>query len=220
MRERETEEMRIQILRRIECDYRRRGFQRIAGVDETGRGPLAGPVVAAAVIFPESASLSGVDDSKRLSPQKREELYSRILEDALSVGVGEASVQEIDEFDILRATFLAMRRALENLQFTPDLLLIDGDRILPDCPIAQQALVRGDSRCFSIAAASIIAKVHRDRIMRRYHELFPQYHFDRHKGYGTREHLHAIREFGYCEFHRRSFQIKASLDRLEERAGR
>ncbi len=220
MRKTNSEDERIQALKTLEGELRRQGYSLIAGVDEAGRGPLAGPVVAAAVILPGDAWIPGVDDSKRLAPERRETLFSKIKESALSVGIGEASVQEIDESNILQATFLAMRRALANLRLIPDLALIDGNRILPGCPIDQQTLVHGDSRCFSIAAASIIAKVHRDRLMRRYHEIFPQYRFDRHKGYGTREHLHAILKFGYCELHRRSFNIKETLDRIEERAGR
>lgn len=219
MKPREMDFVKVQALQRFECELRRVGYRLIAGLDEAGRGPLAGPVVAAAVIFPENALILGIDDSKRLTSAKREALFPQITQCALDVGIGEASAREIDELNILQATFLAMRRALASLNLTPDLVLIDGDRILPDCPLAQQALVRGDSRCFSIAAASVIAKVHRDRIMRRFHEFFPQYHFDRHKGYGTREHLRAIHQFGYCKIHRRSFKIKESLDCIEERAG-
>lgn len=180
------------------------GFERIAGVDEAGRGPLAGPVVAAAVIFPPEIILEGVEDSKKISEAKREELYSVILNHALAVGIGIVDHTTIDRINILQATHLAMREALEKLSVRPQYALIDGNSFHhPTLPY--QTLVDGDALSFTIAAASIIAKVTRDRIMRDYDRQFPLYGFGRHKGYGTRAHREAIVRYGLCEIHRRTF---------------
>ncbi len=195
------------------------GVRRAAGVDEVGRGPLAGPVVAAAVIFPQPTCLPGVNDSKMLAAEQREELEQVIRASALCVGIGEASVEEIDRLNILKASFLAMKRAIGSLCLVPDYLLLDGNLPLPDASFAQLSLVQGDARCLSIAAASIIAKVHRDRLMRQLHEVYPQYGFDQHKGYATPEHVRAIRHHGQCPVHRRSFQVKELLDLFEETDG-
>lgn len=192
------------------------GARRVAGVDEAGRGPLAGPVVAAAVIFTAETAIPGVNDSKLVPPKEREALYDEIMARAFSVGVGEASVEEIDRLNILQASFLAMKRAIAGLSEIPDYLLIDGNQTLPDTFIPQLAIIQGDRRCFSIAAASIIAKVHRDRIMAKYHEQYPQYRFDLHKGYCTRRHIEAIKLYGRCEIHRRSFQIREIVDLFDE----
>ena len=179
----------------------------IAGVDEAGRGPLAGPVCAAAVVLPRNCAVPGLDDSKKLSEKKREELFDVICDTAVTFGIAFASVEEIETLNILNATYLAMNRALEQLEPQPVIALIDGNR---DSGIAlcSRCIVKGDSRCADIAAASILAKVTRDRFMYDLHEQFPQYGFDRHKGYGTAGHYAAIREFGPSPVHRMSFLRK------------
>ena len=184
-----------------------RGYKSIAGIDEAGRGPLAGPVVAAAVIFPLDYHNSQINDSKKISAQKREELYEVINKDAITVGVGSADADTIDRINILQASLQSMREAVLGLSSPPDFLLIDGLHKIP-LPTPQKPLVRGDSLSVSIAAASIIAKVSRDRIMEMYHRQFPQYNFLQNKGYGTKEHRKAIMEFGMCKIHRRSFHLK------------
>jgi ribonuclease HII len=201
-----------------ESRARNRGYHSIAGIDEAGRGPLAGPVVAAAVIMPPGYRHSQINDSKKLSPKKREMLYEAIRRDAVSIGVGVSEVQVIDTINILQATILAMKEAVLGFSVKPDYLLIDGlNRIDVDLP--QETIVRGDQKSISIAAASIIAKVSRDRLMDMYHRQFPMYNFIRNKGYGTREHLNAISQYGRCKLHRRSFHV-AGLDDLEtEKAG-
>lgn len=176
----------------------------VAGVDEAGRGPLAGPVVAAAVILDELKPIRGIDDSKVLTPLKRAKLYDEIRAKALCCSVGEASVEEIDQINILQATMLAMRRAIEGLRLKPTQVLVDGNR-LPVVNVLAQAIVDGDAKVKSIAAASIIAKVHRDRLCLDLHAVHPQYGFDAHKGYATPEHLDALRRHGACVHHRRSF---------------
>jgi ribonuclease HII len=183
------------------------GYKQIAGIDEAGRGPLAGPVVSAAVIFPVTYKNSKIKDSKKLSARKREELYDIIVSEAIAVGVGVVDAEIIDRVNILQATFLAMREAVLELSTPPDFLLIDGLHYIP-MQIPQKPLVKGDNRSVSIAAASIIAKVSRDRIMEIYHRQFPQYNFLQNKGYGTKEHCSAIKQFGLCKIHRKSFHIK------------
>ncbi len=190
----------------IEPGLWRSGHEFVAGVDEAGRGPLAGPVVAAAVIFPHGVWIEGVDDSKRLTPARRERLYEVISRCAVGIGVGVVGQDVIDRINILQATMLAMRDAVDGLHPRPEYLLVDGPRA-PDAAVPALPLVDGDARCFSIAAASIIAKVTRDRLMVRYDSDFPGYGFARHKGYGTREHLEAIRKLGPCAIHRRSFRM-------------
>ena len=180
------------------------GYRRIAGIDEAGRGPLAGPVVAAAVVLPVRCRLSGIDDSKQLSEGERARLYAAILEHAVGMGIGSADVGEIDRFNILEATRLAMRRAIDQLAPPPDYLLIDAVT-LPGIGIPERPIIKGDSLSRSIAAASIIAKVTRDRLMAEYHDMFPQYDFLSHKGYGTREHLQRLARHGPCSIHRRTF---------------
>jgi ribonuclease HII len=185
------------------------GYRCVAGVDEAGRGPLAGPVVAAAVIFPSAYRNSEINDSKKLTADKRNELYKIISDEATAVGVGVAEVDVIDRINILKASLLAMREAVLELHCTPDFLLIDGlYQISLDLP--QKALVKGDQLSVSIAAASIVAKVSRDRIMEMYHRQFPQYNFLQNKGYGTAEHRKIIGEVGLCKIHRRSFHLKKS----------
>ena len=183
------------------------GYTHIAGIDEAGRGPLAGPVVAAAVVFPPAYNNITIKDSKKLTARQREELYEVIRTDALAVGVGVAEAEIIDKVNILQATFLAMREAVHELSTPPDFLLIDGLHCIA-LQIPQKSLVRGDNISISIAAASIIAKVTRDRIMEIYHRQFPQYNFLRNKGYGTKEHCRALEEFGVCKIHRKSFHVK------------
>lgn len=175
-----------------------------AGVDEAGRGPLAGPVVAAAVMLDERAPIRGLNDSKKLSPRARERLFDEILAKALCCGIASASVEEIDRLNILQATLLAMRRAVEGLRLRPHLVLVDGDRA-PQLHVPVRTVVQGDARVQCIAAASILAKVHRDRLCAGLHERHPLYGFDAHKGYPTPAHLAALREHGACPEHRRSF---------------
>jgi len=189
----------------LERQVRLRGFQSVAGIDEAGRGPLAGPVVAAAVVLPPDIELPGVRDSKQLKPAQREACCRTILSRALDVGIGLVEAPEIDRTNILQASLLAMVMAIEKLQNPPDYLLIDGPYKLP-LPFAQEGIRKGDQRCLCIAAASIVAKVHRDSIMCYYHELYPAYGFDRHKGYGTAQHLEALSRHGPCPLHRMNFR--------------
>jgi len=179
----------------------------ICGVDEAGRGPLAGPVCAAAVILPKELELPGLTDSKKLTDKKRRELFPLIQEQAIAYGIGFASEQEIDELNILQATFLAMQRALDQLKIKPDLALIDGNRER-DFGLPVKTVVKGDSLSANIAAASILAKVTRDNLMMEMAEKYPQYGFEIHKGYGTKAHYAALREFGACPIHRASFLKK------------
>ena len=181
------------------------GFRNISGVDEAGRGPLAGPVVAAAVIFSPNIDIVDLDDSKKLSPKKREELFPEIQERATAYGVAVIGHKIIDEINILQAARLAMKQAVDQLNPIPDLLLIDGNQKI-ESSIDQWAIVKGDSKSLSIAAASVLAKVTRDRIMDDYHKLYPQYAFNRHKGYGTNLHRTLIQEYGPCPIHRSKFK--------------
>ena len=183
----------------------------LAGVDEAGRGPLAGPVVAAAVILDELQPIKGLNDSKLLTALARERLYVEIHAKALCFCIAQASVEEIDELNILQATMLAMRRAVEGLRLRPNKVLVDGNR-LPTLTIAAEAIVKGDAKVKAISAASILAKVHRDRLCQQLHLLHPQYGFDGHKGYPTPAHLAALKEHGACPHHRRSFApVRATL---------
>jgi ribonuclease HII len=191
-------------MRGIERAIRRKGFQQLAGVDEAGRGALAGPVVAAAVILRDGRPIVGVTDSKRLSRVRRELAYGRIREQALAVGVGVVNVPIIEARNILQASLLAMERAVVDLRVSPDGILVDGLAV-PDVAIPVFPIARGDRECPSVSAASVIAKVIRDRIMVDYHERYPAYGFDRHKGYGTDAHLQAIAEHGVSPIHRRTF---------------
>jgi ribonuclease HII len=185
--------------------YYRRGYRRIAGVDEVGRGPLAGPVVAAAVILSRDGIGERLFDSKKISSKKREHLYKTIFAEAQGVGIGIIGQEEIDRINILQATLKAMALAIENLSTPPDFILIDGSQGLR-LPISQKPIRKGDQLCNSIAAASIIAKVTRDRMMLECHQKYPQYNFAKHKGYGTKEHRKAIEKFGICELHRKTFR--------------
>ena len=183
------------------------GHGPICGVDEAGRGPLAGPVCAAAVMLPPGLEIPGLNDSKKLTEKKRDALYDLICSSAITYGVAFASVGEIEELNILGATFLAMRRAVEQLEKTPRLVLVDGNRD-PGLPYETECVVKGDGKCADIAAASILAKVTRDRYMLEQAERFPQYGFEKHKGYGTAAHYAALREYGPSEIHRPSFLKK------------
>ncbi|MCI9273941.1 MAG: ribonuclease HII [Clostridiales bacterium] len=190
-----------------ENQARMRGYSVVCGVDEAGRGPLAGPVYAAAVILPPNTIIEGVNDSKKLSEKKREALFDVIRECALSYCVASASVEEIDQFNILNATYLAMQRAVQGLSPTPELALVDGNR-LPALSMEAQAVVKGDSLSMSIAAASILAKVSRDRLMRQLSEQYPQYQLEKHKGYGTKLHMQLIQQYGPSDIHRKTFLKK------------
>lgn len=177
----------------------------LAGVDEAGRGPWAGPVVAAAVILRPESRFRGLNDSKKVSPETRERLFAEIQKDSLVHAVAVVDAPVVDEINILQATFLAMRRAVAGLAVRPDHILVDGNRLIPDIRVAQEAVVKGDGKSASIAAASILAKVTRDRIMTSAHEGFPHYGFADHKGYGTPAHQEALKKHGPCPLHRRSF---------------
>lgn len=196
---------------------RRCGYRRIAGIDEAGRGPLAGPVVAAAVILPTRCRLPGVNDSKQLSESERERLYDAIFERAVGVGIGSADAGEIDQLNILEATRLAMRRALGSLIPSPDYLLVDAVTI-PGTEVPLRPIIKGDALSISIAAASIIAKVFRDRLMSTYHLVFPEYDFLSHKGYGTATHLERLARHGPCSIHRHTFAPVQDVIRSTKKA--
>ena len=184
-----------------------KGYKSVCGVDEAGRGPLAGPVCAAAVILPEGVIIDGVNDSKKLSEKKRESLFDVIREQALSYSIAYATVDEIEEINILNATMLAMRRAIDGLDIKADYAMIDGNKI-PPIDIDAECIVKGDAKSMSIACASILAKVSRDRLLYKYAEEYPMYGFDKHKGYGTKVHREAILKYGPCTYHRKSFLKK------------
>ncbi|MDA0692818.1 MAG: ribonuclease HII [Nitrospinae bacterium] len=190
---------------KYETEAGNKGYRCVMGVDEAGRGPLAGPVVAAAVFLPPGVTLDGLDDSKKLSQKLREKFYSQIIETAVTYGLGIVSVEVIERINILQASLTAMKQAVENCDLPPDLLLIDGNQNV-DHSADQWTLVGGDGKSLSIAAASVLAKVTRDRIMQDYHQDYPQYQFDRHKGYPTKRHREAIKQFGPCPLHRKTFR--------------
>ncbi len=200
------EETRLQKMLLEEEYLRNNGFDNIAGVDEAGRGPLAGPVIAAAVILNQGIFIRNLKDSKQLSAKAREELFNQVILNSLSYGIGSASREEIDQFNIHAASMLAMRRALDKLSLKPDYVLVDGFSIR-DCSLKQKAIKGGDGLSLSIAAASVLAKVSRDKIMHDLHQKYPQYGFDRNMGYGTSEHRDALVRFGPCPVHRRSFRL-------------
>ncbi len=181
------------------------GFSCICGVDEAGRGPLAGPVCAAAVILPAGAAIEGLDDSKKLTEKKRERLYDIIKQTAVAYSVAYGTLEEIETVNILEATYLAMNRAIEGLTVKPDFALIDGNRVPRGIKIPCETVVKGDSKSMSVAAASVLAKVTRDRLMLEYDKKYPEYNFKKHKGYGTKEHTELIKQYGPCEIHRLSF---------------
>ena len=207
----EKEKARLAEMKQREAELRGQGFARIAGVDEVGRGPLAGPVVAAAVVLPEDFDVLGVDDSKKLTEKRREELFDRICEESVAYGIGMADEKVIDEINILQATKLAMRRALDDLSVRmgqePDYVLFDAMTI-EEVEIPQESIIKGDAKCTCIAAASIIAKVTRDRMMVEFAEEYPGYAFEKNKGYGTAAHYAGLRAQGPCAIHRMTFLKK------------
>jgi len=187
------------------------GFKTVCGIDEAGRGPLAGPVFAAAVILPMDCEIEGINDSKKLSEKKREQLFDIITQKAVAYSIATATEKEIDDINILKATFLAMNRAVDGLCVKPDIALIDGNQ-KPGLEIEQRTIIKGDSKSISIAAASILAKVSRDRYMLQLSQVYPQYHFEKHKGYGTKLHYEMLEQYGISEIHRRTF-LKKLLER-------
>lgn len=189
----------------IEKEVSLSGYKAICGVDEAGRGPLAGPVCAAAVILPETIEIEGLNDSKKLSEKKREALFDIIKEKAIAFSICYGTLEEIEEFNILEATYIAMNRAIDSLPIKADFALIDGNREPKGIKVPCKTVIKGDAKSSSIAAASILAKVTRDRLMMEYDKKYPQYQFAKHKGYGTKVHYEAIKEHGICEIHRRSF---------------
>jgi ribonuclease HII len=200
----EKELQRLDALLRYERELLQKGYRIVGGIDEAGRGPLAGPVVAACVVMPADGCIEGVDDSKKISEAKREKLYEEIIKTAISYGVGVVYNQEIDTINILNASKRAFQIAYKNMGKTCDYVLIDGrDKIELPCDV--EAVIGGDAKCYSIAAASILAKVYRDRLMRRLDAEYPDYCFAKNKGYGTKEHTDALLKHGYCAIHRRTF---------------
>jgi len=202
---REKEQERLEKLKEIENDLYQKGVKRICGIDEAGRGPLAGPVVVAAVIMPEDSFIEGVNDSKKVSEKKREKLYYEITESAIAWGVAIVDQKEIDEINILNATKKALTIALSNLKVKPDRIVVDALEHIDTLGIPYTSVIKGDAKIYSISAASILAKVTRDRIMKEYDEVYPEYGFSGHKGYGTAKHIQAIKEFGPCSLHRKTF---------------
>ena len=206
MKEKELE--RLNNLKEEEKKLHSRGFKNICGIDEAGRGPLAGPVVIAGVIMPEDSMIEGVNDSKKVSEKKRELLYDKIIEEAISYSVAIIGQDVIDEINILNATKKGLTNVVEGLNVRPDLIIVDALEHIDTKGIPYESIIKGDAKCYSIAAASILAKVTRDRIMREWDLVYPQYGFAKHKGYGTAFHIQAIKEYGLCPIHRRSFTKK------------
>ena len=201
----EKEEQRLNELKEIDKSYFKEGYNYICGIDEAGRGPLAGPVVVAAVIMPKDTMIEGVNDSKKVSEKKREKLYELIIEEAISYSVGIVDQNEIYRINILNATKAGLTEAVRTLKVKPELILVDALTNIDTCGVPYQSIIKGDAKSYSIAAASIIAKVTRDRIMREWDKVYPQYGFEKHKGYGTAAHISAIKENGLCPLHRLSF---------------
>ena len=201
----EKEEERLRNLKEIEKVFFDKGVEYIAGIDEAGRGPLAGPVVVASVIMPKDSMIEGINDSKKISEKKREKLYDIILEEAVSYGIGIVYQDEIDKINILQATKKGLTEAVEQMKIKPNLIMVDALTGIDTLGIPYKSIIKGDAKCYNIAAASILAKVTRDRIMRQWDEIYPQYGFSSHKGYGTAKHIAAIKEYGLCPIHRRSF---------------
>ena len=205
----EKESIRLDNLKRFEQNLYDKGNKLICGIDEAGRGPLAGPVVVGAVVMKPDSKLEWVNDSKKVTEKRREILYDRIIEESLAWGVGIVSWDEIDDLNILNATkkglTIALKQVVDKLQTKPDIVLVDALREIDTLGIPYQSIIKGDATCYSIACSSIIAKVTRDRIMREYDDAFPEYGFAKHKGYGTKEHIEAIKKYGPCLIHRKSF---------------
>lgn len=203
MKDKEFE--RLSKLKQIEENVYDEGFKYICGIDEAGRGPLAGPVVVASVIMPKDSMIEGVNDSKKISETKREKLYDLITQEAISYGVGIINQEEIDEINILNATKKGLTNSIIELKTKPDIILVDALRDIDTLGIPYRSVIKGDAKIYSIACASIIAKVTRDRIMKEWDKIYPQYGLASHKGYGTAKHIAAIKEYGLCPLHRRSF---------------
>jgi len=201
----EKELNRLNEIKKIENELYDADLEYICGIDEAGRGPLAGPVVVAAVIMPKDSMIEGVNDSKKISEKKREALYDIITNEAISYCVGIIDQKEIDRINILNATKEGLTTAIRGLEVKPDRILVDALQGIDTCGVPYTSIIKGDAKCYSIAAASIIAKVTRDRIMRQWDELYPMYGFEKHKGYGTKMHIDAIKEYGICPLHRHSF---------------
>ena len=201
----EKEQERLEKLKEIEKDLNSKGFNKICGIDEAGRGPLAGPVVVAAVVMPNHSMIEGVNDSKKVSEKKREKLYDEITNNAIAWGVAIIDQKEIDDINILNATKKGLTQALMQLSEKPDIILVDALTGIDTLGIPYQSIIKGDAKSYSIAAASIIAKVTRDRIMRQWDEIYPEYGFEKHKGYGTKAHIEVIKNNGICPIHRKSF---------------
>ena len=205
----EKESIRLDNLKRFEQNLYDEGNKLICGIDEAGRGPLAGPVVVGAVVMKPDSKLEWVNDSKKVTEKRREILYDRIIEESLAWGVGIVSWDEIDDLNILNATkkglTIALKQVVDKLQAKPDIVLVDALREIDTLGIPYQSIIKGDATCYSIACSSIIAKVTRDRIMREYDDAFPEYGFAKHRGYGTKEHIEAIKKYGPCLIHRKSF---------------
>ena len=201
----EKELLRLTEIKKIDQSVFDEGYEYVCGIDEAGRGPLAGPVVIAAVIMPKDSMIEGVNDSKKVSEKKREKLYDQIIEEAISYSVGIVDQNEIDRINILNATKAGLTEAVRTLKVKPDVILVDALTNIDTCGVQYRSIIKGDAKSYSIAAASIIAKVTRDRIMRQWDEIYPQYGFAKHKGYGTAAHISAIKENGLCPLHRLSF---------------
>lgn len=201
----EKELQRLTELKQIEENLHSQGIEYICGIDEAGRGPLAGPVVVAAAIMPKDSMIEGVNDSKKVSEKKRELLYEKITEEAIAWGVGIIDQKEIDRINILNATKEGLTEAVKSLNVRPDRIIVDALNGIDTLGIPYTSIIKGDAKCYSIAAASIIAKVTRDRIMRQWDEIYPEYGFEKHKGYGTKAHIEAIKQYGLCPLHRLSF---------------
>ena len=206
MKEKEFE--RLTKLKEIEKELYDKGFKNICGIDEAGRGPLAGPVVVAGVIMPQDSMIEGVNDSKKVTEKRREKLYDLILDEAISYSVAIIGQDIIDEINILNATKQGVTQVVDELDIKPDLILVDALEHINTKGIPYEPIIKGDAKCYNIAAASIIAKVTRDRIMREWDEIYPQYGFINHKGYGTAKHIEAIKQYGLCPIHRKSFTKK------------
>lgn len=204
MKEKELE--RLTNLKKVEEElYNEKGLKAIAGIDEAGRGPLAGPVVVAGVIMPKDSMIEGVNDSKKVTEKRREKLYDLIIEEAISYSISIIGQDIIDDINILNATKMGVTEVVDKLELKPDLIVIDALNHINTRQIPYESIIKGDAKCYNIAAASILAKVTRDRIMRQWDEVYPQYGFTSHKGYGTAKHIQAIKEYGLCPIHRRTF---------------
>lgn len=201
----EKEQERLIKLKEIEEDLYSKGFKNICGIDEAGRGPLAGPVVVAGVIMPQNSMIEGINDSKKVSEKKREKLYDLIINEAISYSVSVIGQDVIDNINILNATKEGVTQVVDGLDIKPDLIIIDALNHINTRGIPYEPIIKGDAKCYSISAASILAKVTRDRIMRQWDEIYPQYGFISHKGYGTAKHIASIKEYGLCPIHRRTF---------------